>query len=121
MKKYTMKILAFLFMIFTCSHIVSQNNNSSHSFSYKLTEDLKSNQLKKYLNARDYLNQDSLYSEKNIYFSPYLVDLDFFWFKDAVVEDSVLSSKLFLKNKWFEDYNSSMLDSALCKQFEKTD
>lgn len=111
-----MKMLMFLFMTFTCCHIISQNNDSSFSFSYELTEDIKCNDENKYLKARDYLKQDSIFEGKSIYFSPYLADLDYFFFEDVVDEDAVLKNKLFFKNKWFESYYSSRLDSTMGKQ-----
>lgn len=116
-----MKTWAFLLMILAFSHITSQNNNSSFSFTYELTEDIASTELSRYSKARDYLKQDSLFCGENIYFSPYLADLDFFYFKDAVIGDSILNSKLFFKNRWFEDYYSSRLDSTMRKQFVEYD
>lgn len=108
-----MKVCAFLLMIFTCCHVISQNNNSSFSFSYELTEDIASNELSRYSKVRDYLRQDSLFCDESIYFSSYLADLDYFYFKDAVSKDSILVNKVFLKNKWFDDYYSCRLDSVL--------
>lgn len=116
-----MKTWAFLLMIFTFSHIASQNNNSSFSFTYELTEDIANTELSRYSKARDHLKQDSLFCSKSIYFSPYLADLDFFYFKDVVIGDSILNSKLFFKNRWFEDYYSSRLDSTMRKQFVEYD
>lgn len=116
-----MKIWMFLFMTFSCHHITSQNNNSSFSFTYELTEDIGSGELSRYSKARDYLKQDSLFCGNNIYFSPYLADLDFFYFEDATIEDSILNTKLFFKSRWFEDYYSSRLDSIMGKQFVKYD
>lgn len=120
-KSQIMKTCTFLLLIFTFSHITSQNNNSSFSFTYELTEDIANTELSKYSKARDYLKQDSLFCGENIYFSPYLADLDFFYFEDAVIGDSILNGKLFFKSRWFEDYYSSRLDSIMGKQFVKYD
>jgi hypothetical protein len=102
-------------MILICNHLFTQDNQRP-SFSYKLTKDIEESEEKRYLNARDYLIQDSMFCGKSIHFSPYLADLDFFFFKNIAKEDSILGSKLFLKSKWFEDYYSLRLNKIMGEQ-----
>lgn len=111
-----MRIAGVFFMVIIGTYLFSQSSQNSFSFCYKLSEDIKEKEVKRYLNARDYLLQDSIIYGKSIYFSPFLADLDFFYFNDVISEDSTLYNKLSLKCKWFDDYYSFRLDSIMGKQ-----
>lgn len=115
-------ITVFYLIILSIYNVISQNNQTSSPFSYVLKEDIKGSEGKRYLKARDYIKTDSLFLGKSIYFSPYLADLDFFYFKDAISRDSTLSKNLpSSKNRWFDDYYSSRLDSIMGKQCRNSD
>lgn len=116
-----MRIVISLLALIFSSLLFSQSNHTSHSFSYKLTEDIKEEEEKRYLNALDYLKQDSLFCGKEIYFSPYLADLDLIYFKDVTREDSILNSKLIMKYKWFDDYYSARLNRIFDQRSKKKD
>lgn len=119
-----MKILMTLSVLFITSfscYIIPQNNKQSSSYIYELTEDIKCNDIEKYLNAKEYIEHDSLFNKKCLYFSPYLIDLDFFYFNTEIENDTTINGKLPIKNRWFKDFYSLTLKDILkneCKEID---
>lgn len=116
--KFMKRITTSFVILLVSIQLFSQDIQSS--FIYKLNQDITEYDENKYLEVRNYLERDSLFLDKSIYFSPYLADLDFFYFKNEVSKDSILSKKLYYKSRWFEDFYSLRLDNIMGKQIKDT-
>jgi len=74
-------------------------------------QEIKSSDIPKYLKAFEYIQSDSINNNLNIKVSDEIVDLDRFYFKPRIKNDSTLLLILDSLNKyyWFENFNSSKI------------
>lgn len=126
-----MKNLVLLFCLFCCfaAYIAGQQNEKK-SLACCAVKNLDADSLKvrnedlaKYKEAYNYILSDSINKRKDIFVSDVIVDMDRFYFKSDVENDSTLTRTINSLSKyyWFDDFISCEIKELLGEQNKKAE
>jgi len=98
----------------TNTHFVCSGNNLNIEDSIKIDE----NDFFKYKEAFNYILSDSINLGKEIFVSDTIIDMDRFYFKDEVKDDTTLTNIIdsLTKYTWFENFSSDEIQNIFGKQ-----
>jgi len=122
-----MKNIILLFCLFNCffTHIIAQQQNEKKLLSGCSAKNYNTDSLKveiddlsKYREAYNYIILDSINQGKDIFVSDVIVDMDRFYFKDYVKNDSSLTHTInsLTKYYWFDDFSSPEIKKLFGEQ-----